>query len=139
MREVADLASVPEKQLIQVIRLMATDGFFWEPQPGHVAHTAVSAPFFTKPTLVDAATFIAETLAPAALQMLQMPAAGEQPPVPMGMRFNSAPRLERQWLAYLRHIVNEEPTSKTDVLLLFNWSGLDTALVVEVSRSHWLY
>lgn len=60
---------MPEAQLVRVVRMMATAGFLCEPRPGYVAHTALSAPFVTNLALLDAAVFLTETAAPAALQM----------------------------------------------------------------------
>ena len=69
IKDVADLSGVPEAQLARIIRLTATAGFLNEPQPTLVAHSTLSAPFVTNPSYLDAAMFLAESAAPAALEM----------------------------------------------------------------------
>jgi hypothetical protein len=49
--------------------MTTTAGFLQEPQADHVAHSALSSPFVTKPSCLDAAMFLAGTVAPAALQL----------------------------------------------------------------------
>ncbi|KAL9066490.1 MAG: hypothetical protein Q9161_007553 [Pseudevernia consocians] len=68
-KEVADLAGVPETQLCRVVRMTAIAGFLHEPRPGHIAHTALSAPFVTNLSFLDTTMFLAEIAAPTALHM----------------------------------------------------------------------
>ncbi|KKA18013.1 Uncharacterized protein T310_8038 [Rasamsonia emersonii CBS 393.64] len=69
MKDVSDLIGVPETQLCRIIRMATTAGFLQEPQPGYIAHSALSASFVTKPSYLDAAMFLAGTAVPAALEM----------------------------------------------------------------------
>ncbi|KAL3470935.1 histidine phosphatase superfamily [Aspergillus californicus] len=69
IKDLADLTGIPETHLLRVLRMTATAGFLQEPQTGHVAHSALSAPFVTRPCYLDAAMFLAGTAAPSALQM----------------------------------------------------------------------
>lgn len=69
IKDVADLADVPETQLQRVVRIMAMAGFMSEPTPGFVKHTLISAGFLNRPALLDAGMFLGETAAPFALRM----------------------------------------------------------------------
>lgn len=53
-KDVADMAGVPETRLWRVVRITATASFLHESQPGHIAHTALSAPFVTNLSFLDA-------------------------------------------------------------------------------------
>lgn len=98
IKDVAELADVPEAQLCRVVRLMAMDGFLCEPQPGYMAHTALSASFVQRPVQLDAAMFLAETATPTALQMAQTRrTTTEQPPA---VDWTSK-RTQRLWASYL--------------------------------------
>ncbi|KAF7587025.1 hypothetical protein BBP40_007847 [Aspergillus hancockii] len=118
--DVAELAGVPEIQLCRIIQMTATAGFLQESQPGQVAHTALSARFVTKPSYLDAAMFLAETAAPAALQMAAATQRFGPSQQPNESAYNIAfhtsdtfassceqrPHLQRQWPAYLRLVQN---------------------------------
>ncbi|KAL9094347.1 MAG: hypothetical protein Q9165_003488 [Trypethelium subeluteriae] len=94
---------------------MATSGFLHELQPGHVAHTPLSAPFVTNPALLDAAMFLAESVAPAALSMASATQRFGDSQRPNESAYNLAlntsqafhaarnerSKLSRQWSAYL--------------------------------------
>ncbi|OAQ60738.1 O-methyltransferase family protein [Pochonia chlamydosporia 170] len=117
IEDVANLTNVPETHLSRIIRLTSTAGFLEEPEPGHVSHTPLSASFFFSPSLLDAAMFLSECVAPAALQMtkvthefgdsgrfnetaytLALPVAK-----PFHTMRSGAPKLNRQWCAYLQY------------------------------------
>ncbi|KAH8777812.1 hypothetical protein F5883DRAFT_627027 [Diaporthe sp. PMI_573] len=148
VKDVADLARVPEIELARVIRLTSIFGFLSEPQPGIVAHTPLSAHFVTQPSLLDAAIFLAELSAPTALQM----ASATQRLVNSGQptdisayslaqntttTFYTAcqerPRLSRQWSAYLHHAAGLRRVGElADVLSQLSWSNLTNACIVDV-------
>lgn len=144
-KDVADLVGVPETQLCRVVRMTATAGFLNEPQPGHIAHTALSAPFVTKPSFLDAAMFLAETAAPTALQMAvatQRYGNSNRPnESAYNLAFNTSQtfqsaceqrsKLQRQWPAYLRY-VGDVDDSVTEVLTRLDWLSLGNACIVEV-------
>lgn len=144
-KDVADLAGVPEMQLCRVVRMTATAGFLNEPQPGHVAHTILSAPFVTKPSFLDAAMFLAETAAPTALQMAvatQRYGHSNRPnESAYNLAFNTSQtfqsaceqrsKLQRQWPAYLRYAGGVDD-SVTEVLTRLDWLSLGNARIVEV-------
>lgn len=146
-KDIAELVEVPETQLCQIVRMTATAGFLHEPRPSHVAHSALSRLFVTKPSYLDAAMFLSETAAPAALHMAAATQRFRQSKQPHESAYNIAhntsatfasvyeqqPKLQRQWLAYLRYAVGEEDSSVTDVLTCFDWLSLGNAVVVEVS------
>ncbi|KAH8701037.1 hypothetical protein BGW36DRAFT_357667 [Talaromyces proteolyticus] len=142
MKEVSDLIGVPEDKLCRVIRMAATGGFLQEPQPGHVAHSALSASFVANPSYQDAAIFLAGTAVPAALEMAHITqknrkSSGQTPNSVISNRSafstpnrNELPRLRRQWHAYLRHGTGLVCDTATDILTCLE--PLQNALVVEV-------
>ena len=149
IEDVAGLSGVPEAQLARVIRLTATAGFLYEPQPALVAHSALSAPFVTNPSYLDAAMFLAEFAAPAALEMAPTTQRFGESDRPNESAYNVAlnttkpfhtalqerTKLHRQWSAYLRHAGGlHEAEEVTDVLTRFDWTNVSTgsSLVVEV-------
>ncbi|MCJ1251841.1 hypothetical protein MMC30_009079 [Trapelia coarctata] len=145
-KDVADLTGVPETQLCRVVRMMATAGFLHEPHLGHVAHSALSTPFVTKPTFLDAAMFLSETAAPTALQMAVATQRFGHSQRPNESAYNVAfntsatfasaceqrPKLQRQWPAYLRYGTDDVDASVTDILTRLDWLSLGNASVVEV-------
>ena len=149
IKDVADLSGVPEAQLARIIRLTATAGFLHEPQPALVAHTALSAPFVTNPAYLDAAMFLAESAAPAALEMAPTTQRFGESDRPNETAYNVAlnttkpfhtarqerTKLHRQWSAYLRYAGGLYAAEQvTDVLIQLDWAnvGSGSSLVVEV-------
>ncbi|KKK27043.1 hypothetical protein ARAM_005679 [Aspergillus rambellii] len=130
IKDVADLAGVPEVHLSRVVRMMTTAGFLQEPQPGTVAHSALSAPFVTKPAYLDVSMFLAGTAAPAALQMAtatQRFGPSVRPnETAYNLAFNTStslatlceqqPKLQRQWPAFLRYGTSDTESCVTDLL-----------------------
>lgn len=98
IRDVAELADVPETQLCRVVRLMAMDGFLCEPQAGFMAHTALSASFVQRPVQLDAAMFLAETATPAGLHMARATATKQQRAAEVDW---AGKRTQRLWASYL--------------------------------------
>ncbi|KAL5045375.1 hypothetical protein BDW71DRAFT_215226 [Aspergillus fruticulosus] len=145
VQDLADLIGIPESQLSRVIRMAVTAGFLQEPQPGHVAHSALSASFIQNPSYLDAIMFLAETVMPAALGM---PGATQQGAIasaepsqdafPLSSRGSNGcpktdmPRLQRQWHAYLRHGTGYTCDTVTDVLTCLEPLQSSHASVVEV-------
>lgn len=127
--------------------MTATAGFLHEPYPMHVAHSALSAPFVTRPSYLDAVMFLSETAAPAAMHMAAATQRFGQSQRPHESAYNVAlntsitfvnmceqrSKLQRQWPAYLRHAMGGVELSVTDVLTCFDWPSLGSATVVEVS------
>ncbi|KAJ2980498.1 hypothetical protein NQ176_g2602 [Zarea fungicola] len=150
MRDVAELSNVPLKQLARILRLVATVGFFQEPEPNFVSHTSLSASFVANPALHDAAMFLAESAAPAALQAATVARSFEDTRVNDGTAFSLAmnnratpflalkaqnPKLSRQWAAFLQYSAGV-PSSQDIVQALaqLNWGNVANAggEVVEV-------
>lgn len=145
------MAGVPAGQLGRAIRLLATRGFLEEREPGSVAHTPLSARFVASQSLLDASAFVAQSAAPAALQMptalaqrlvgaaeAAASAASASAAVGAMRPFQSAlqerSRLRRQWAAYLRHAAGlHQEEEVLDVISRLNWSNLGSACIVEVS------
>ena len=146
-KDVADLAGVPETQLCRVVRMTATAGFLHEPLPGYIAHTALSAPFVTKLSYLDAALFLARTAAPAALKMAaatQRYGHSDRPnecaytiafdtSQTFQMACEQRTKLQRQWSAYLG-CAGDLGDSFTELLSQLNWRDLGNSSIVEVSH-----
>ena len=147
--DLADLAGVPEGQLRRVVQMAATAGFLHEPQPGHVAHTFLSAQFVSKPALLDAGMFLSETMAPAALQMAgvtrQMKNSQRSPDSAYNVAFDTRtrfvseceqhPKLQRQWHAYQQYGIGDVDASIKEALRRLDWASLGHAVIVDVSFS----
>ena len=145
-KDVADLAGVPETQLCRIVRMTATAGFLHEPRTGNIAHTALSAPFITNLSYLDATKFLAETAAPTALHMItatQRHGHLESPrDSAYSIVFNTARpfqvagveqiKLQRQWSAY-RRCTGDKDDCLTELLGQLNWRSLGSASIVDVS------
>lgn len=152
LADIAYLAHVPETELRRVVRMMTTVGFLHEPQEGCVAHNELSAPFVAQPAVHDAAVFISESAAPAALKMSAATEqfAGSQRPDESAYRLacNNAGtcnlsssqqlKLRRQWPAYLRYGIGDNETAIKDLFTRMNWGSLGTAKVVDVRQDFFL-
>lgn len=139
-----------ETQLARIVRMTATAGFLSEPQPGYIAHTALSAPFVSNLSYLDAAMLLAETAAPAALHMTAatqrcMDGHSDRPEASAySLAFNTSqtfqsayeqrPRLHRQWLAYLRY-TGAEDDGIIELLNGLDWFSLSSACIVDVSEA----
>ncbi|KAL4780397.1 hypothetical protein BJX76DRAFT_364343 [Aspergillus varians] len=150
VKDVAELTGVPEMQLRRIVRMTATTaGFLQQPQPDEVAHSPLSAPFVLMPGYLDAAMFLAETAAPAALQTekaTQLYAASDLPmespfslAFPMAESFPRAyeqqPRLQRQWPAYLRYAIGDMDAAPSDVDMYLGPLRVGNSSVVEVDAA----
>lgn len=145
MKDIAELADVPEMTLSRVVRMIATAGFLAEPQPGRIAHTTLSAPFVTKLSYLDAAMFLAETAAPIALKMGEATRRFPHSKLPnesaYGIAFNTSQpfqaicrqrtKTQRQWCAYLQ--CAEDPAdSMTEILGRLDWRTVRKAYMIDV-------
>ncbi|CRG92135.1 hypothetical protein PISL3812_09191 [Talaromyces islandicus] len=153
IKDIADLSGVSATQLSRTIRLSATAGFLVEPQAGHVAHTQLSATFISNPSLLDAAEFLSEFVAPVTLQMpqhvttQQRPGHSQQQPsaddsVPPSVEsFQAArerrPKINRQWPAYLHHVGGLYAAKDVAAILTqLNWAKITNvpdACIIEVN------
>ena len=147
-KDVADLAGVPEMQLCRVVRMTATAGFLHEPQPGYIAHTALSAPFVTQLTYLDATLFLAQTAVPSALQMAAATQryghSNHSSDTAYALAFKTSQvfqsaceqrtKLQRQWSAYLR-CATDMGESVTELLRRLDWRNLGNGCIVDVSLS----
>ncbi|KAK3897327.1 hypothetical protein C8A05DRAFT_48012 [Staphylotrichum tortipilum] len=145
VQDVADLAGVPEPELIRMIRMTATAGFLEELQPGWVHHTALSALFVTRPGYLDAVMFLAGTIMPAALKMpmatyrledmgMTHQAAynvASNSPISFASDCDRLPKLQRQWAAYVQYGTGDMLDRATDMLTCLEPLAGSTAKVVE--------
>ncbi|KAI1504044.1 O-methyltransferase family protein [Biscogniauxia marginata] len=145
VRDVAELAGVPEHELCRIMRMTATAGFLQEPQPGYIAHTALSAPFVTKLFYLDAAMFLAETAAPTALQMASATQRNGSSEYSTESAYSTAfntsqsfasaceqrAKLQRQWAAY-RRCAGDADNGVVELLSKLDWRSLGNACIVDV-------
>ena len=133
IKDVAELADVPEADLVRVIRLMAMAGFLREPRPGFVAQTALSASFVRSPAQLDAAMFLAETIAPCALRFAIATRRQEESSVDYGSK-----RVQRQWPSFLSAMGG---AGDTVILAQIDWASIvqgqgPPGCVVDVGGPH---
>ncbi|KAI8934151.1 hypothetical protein NX059_008905 [Plenodomus lindquistii] len=147
--ELAELADVSTRTLSRVVRMTATAGFLHEPQIGHVAHTPLSSSFTNELVYFDATMFLANRVAPSALNIALFPSSQENgSPNKIALKcveqFASdraqEPQLNRQWMAYCDSVGG----IKQDVIVLanlLNWHTLGEASVVHIcdryTRASW--
>uniref|UniRef100_A0A093VIS0 O-methyltransferase FtmD n=1 Tax=Talaromyces marneffei PM1 TaxID=1077442 RepID=A0A093VIS0_TALMA len=144
VRDIAELADMPETILSKVVRMMATAGFLSQPQPGGIAPTALSAQFVTKLSYLDAAMFLAETAAPVSLKMGEATRRFPRSNLPNESAYSvtfstSQPfqavcrqksKLSRQWCAYLQ--CAEDPAeSMMDILGRLDWRNERKACMID--------
>ncbi|KAF2024546.1 toxin biosynthesis regulatory protein AflJ [Setomelanomma holmii] len=138
LEELAELADVSEPTLSRVVRMTATAGFLQEPQLGHVAHTPLSSSFTNELMYFDAAMFLANRVAPSALDMTLFPQKQDTGSSSLvALKYAQAfasdraqePQLNRQWLAYC-HSIGDMKLDVTPLLNVLNWHSLGGASVV---------
>lgn len=132
--------------------MVTPTGFLQEPQPGCIAHTALSASFVMEPAYLDSAMFLAGTAGPGALQMAAATRQDSGQPFERmssnvnhaisnnGSAFSNAgetqsrqpPRLQRQWHAYLRYGTGYVCDTATDILTCLEPLRMGNASIVEV-------
>jgi hypothetical protein len=148
IKDLAELTGAPPEQLHRVICMTATAGFLRLTPSDMVAHTPLSAHFMANRSLLDAAVFMAETVAPAALKMPLATQRFGDSLDPSETAYNlaletsktfsaacQAPKLARQWAAYLHYAAGLHQEEKVVGLLSqLNWSNLGDACIVEVSE-----
>ncbi|KAL7783878.1 hypothetical protein V8C37DRAFT_396669 [Trichoderma ceciliae] len=150
IKDLAELAGVSQALLTRIVRLTSTYGFLQEAEPGFVAHTRLSSQFVVDHSFLDAATFLADSVAPAALRMVNgLPPprgprfephifgnVGVSPPSPFHVARQERPKLNRQWLAYLRHAAGLcHAEEVAEMLAQLNWSNISNACIVEVNAA----
>jgi hypothetical protein len=150
-KDVAELTGVPEAVLIRVVRMTSTAGFLCEPRPRQVAHTTLSAGFVTKPSLGDAAMFLAGTAGRAALHLagatqrygeldMERPdqtafALTERAQQSFRQACEERPKLQRQWAAYLRSSMGVDE-AMAEVLSRLDWERHRNVCIVEVCSAN---
>jgi hypothetical protein len=139
LEELANLADVSEHTLSRVVRMTATAGFLYEPQPGHVAHTSLSLSFTTELSYFDAAMFLANKVAPASFDLAFFAnehdgtAMHLQSPRPLDF-LSQEPQTNRQWQAF-RQSMGSMSNSLAYLPNMLNWRSLGDASVVDICDS----
>lgn len=114
-----------------------------------MTHTRLSAQFTAEQSLLDAVVFLAESAAPAALQMASATQRFGSTRSPTECAYNLALstvrpfqvarqescKLDRQWSAYLCHAAGlQQEDALVDALSRLSWANLGDACIVEVSK-----
>ncbi|KAI1405399.1 hypothetical protein F4819DRAFT_423921 [Hypoxylon fuscum] len=147
--DVAVLLGVPESQLVRIVQMTATEGFLCQPEPGKLAHTALSAPFVEDPSLMDAALFLSEIAGPTAFQMAAATrrwgpsSKGNETPYNIALNTSTAffsacqqsPRMRRQWPSYLQYGMGDVEAGVTDVLTKLDWRSLGSSTIVDCTAT----
>ena len=147
----ADLADVPAPILSRVVRMTAAAGFLQEPVAGFVAHTSLSTTFMTELSYFDAVMFLANHVAPSALNLTSVQQKLDDPAQPLAWKnvtnpsasalgskssFASIcaddPQLSRQRLAY-RNSMADLDDNLESLLGQINWQSLGNSTIVHVS------
>ncbi|KAJ5063127.1 hypothetical protein J3E72DRAFT_185774, partial [Bipolaris maydis] len=136
IRDVAELADVPEAQLCRIVRLTTMGGFLREPRTGFVAHTALSASFVRQLAQLDATMFLAETVAPCMLRMAAVSrhSQGEGSAVDW-----SSQRVQRLWSSFGGALGGGD--QDTPILAQIDWAsvagaGAGAGVVLALAESH---
>ncbi|KID84420.1 hypothetical protein MGU_08382 [Metarhizium guizhouense ARSEF 977] len=130
IKDISDLAGVPEAQLCRIARMTMAFGFLCEPQPGRLSHNALSAAFVTNPSLLDAVMFLAGIATPSALKMAANTQRLNYSSSPQATAYNLAsnhassfsteceqrPQLRRQWSAFRRYGTGDVDDDLVEIL-----------------------
>jgi 6-hydroxytryprostatin B O-methyltransferase len=144
--EIAQITVVPEAQLRSVTRMMMTSNFLCEPRPGELAHTTLSAHFVTSPALLDSAMFLTDVIMPATAKLAKATerfgATDQRNQTALNVALDTnmpfsdvlaqAPKLQRQFAAYMRNIATNDETSVNQLVAAFDWDSIRDATVVDV-------
>lgn len=150
IKDISDLAGVPEAQLCRIARMTMAFGFLCEPQPGRLSHNALSAAFVTNPSLLDAVMFLAGTATPSALKMAANTQRLNYSSTPQATAYNLAsnhassfsteceqrPQLRRQWSAFQRYGTGDADDDLVEILQSLQCANQfvgEPGTVVEVS------
>ncbi|CAO2655478.1 Nn.00g105420.m01.CDS01 [Neocucurbitaria sp. VM-36] len=125
-RDIAELADVPEAQLRRIVRMTAAAGFLHELQPGHVEHTALSAPF--APAAMQMVS-VTQRVRHQQLLLLQGSAYND---LPLASSFQQQATPRRQWPSYLKYALGDQDSSIASILNSFDWANLGEATVVDI-------
>ncbi|KPI36869.1 6-hydroxytryprostatin B O-methyltransferase [Cyphellophora attinorum] len=154
----AEIANVPVQQLTRIARLAMTGGFFYEPTPGHIQHTAISAGFRSSEALGQTMLFLTETVLPTTTKIVEMSRSaqyalreGTEAPartafqlahntsLPFFAYLAQAPELGKRLAAGMRNNTAAQETSVQHVLNGFDWSALPAGThVVDLGGNHGL-
>lgn len=145
--EVSTIASVPLSQLKRIARMAMLHGFLREPSPGQVAHTPMSALLVTNPGMLDWALFMAEATAKGAARLVDATEKWGATESKTETAFNLAcetdmpffdylaqePDLRKKFATYMKNVTSSEGTKIDHLLNGFDWAGLGSGTVVDVS------
>nr|POE56469.1 monodictyphenone cluster transcriptional coactivator mdpa [Quercus suber] len=143
--DIAELANVPRVDLVKIVRMTATVGILQEPEPGYVAHSALSTHFLQKPLLLEIVSLLTKDIVPAILDMPQASrrrvdmcddsqANGDQTQPTWLEKSEADPRFQRRLAALHRWQSSLALKGVAAAVLSLDWNTLgDHAVVVEVN------
>ncbi|KAL9094170.1 MAG: hypothetical protein Q9165_003585 [Trypethelium subeluteriae] len=147
--KLANDAKVPEFQLRSVARMVMTSNLLCEPNPGHVAHNAVSALFVKDWKQLEWANFMTTVSMPAAAGFAEATRRwgvdDKQNHVAfcVGMKTDKWPfeywaqskELSDRFARYMASVQSSYSTSLEHLVNGFDWARLDKGVVVDVGGS----
>ncbi|EMD84962.1 hypothetical protein COCHEDRAFT_1189067, partial [Bipolaris maydis C5] len=147
--DLAAKANVPVRRLQSVVRMVMTDGIFFEPSPTEIAHTQLSASFAADSSLLDWASFILSYQAPVAYQFTEATVKWPNPVAKHETAFNLAlntdltffeyleahPDMTKAFAGYMRGLQRSRMGKLQHVVDGFDWANLGEANIVDVGGS----
>jgi 6-hydroxytryprostatin B O-methyltransferase len=126
-----------------------TSGLLSEPEPGRVAHSAVSALFLTNPNFLLWAEFMTECSAPTAARFAdatqKWPGSANKTETAYNIAFDTdlpffdhlatVPKRTEQFAGYMKSVTSSEGTDLKHLVSGYDWASLGKATVVDVRIS----
>jgi len=147
--DLAAKANVPVRRLQSVVRMVMTDGIFFEPSPTQIAHTQLSASFAADGALIDWAFVIYNYQALAAYQFteatVKWPNSVAKNETAFNLTFNTDltffeyleahPDMNKAFSGYMRALQRSGSGSAQHIVNGFDWASLGEANIVDVGGS----
>ena len=147
--DLAVKANVPVRRLQSVVRMVMTDGIFFEPSPTQIAHTQLSASFASDSAFLDWASFILIYQAPVAYQFTEAtarwPNSVDKHETAFSLALNTDstffeyleahPDMTKAFAGYMRGLQRSGSGSVQHIVDGFDWASLGEANIVDVGGS----
>jgi 6-hydroxytryprostatin B O-methyltransferase len=149
--ELASKAGVPQRQLISIARMAILINFFYEPEPGKLAHNWNSIAFAQSTNLSELGRFLTDVSAPMATKMVEATEKWGETDDITHTAYNivnetdfsifkhlaTVPELREQYATYMKNQAASEALSLRHLVVGFDWASLEDATVIDVSsRKH---
>ena len=139
---------MPEQRLKSIVRMAMTNTLFSEPAPNTVTHSATSALFVENENVYAWATYLCETSAPTAAKLVEAsvkwPGSEKRNEAAYNIAFKTDlpffddialdPEKTKRFARYMKNVTTSEGTDIKHLVAGFDWAGLGTSTVVDVSN-----